>query len=291
MVYRYFAIANILLLTVVVFLVVNTFYAMVTAQFDNNFLPASIQPDSIQISPPVDEPPSISQYSSITNRNLFNLTAKKVTAAPPLKIDLENLKQTNLKLKLWGTVTCKNSASYAVIEDLTTRRQNLYRIGDSFQEVTVKKIYRDKIILIVNGSNEILTMEKPVARKRRFQTGQKKTRSPRLPVSYRSRRIMIDRKRLESTIESSGQLRNQANLRPYIRAGRPDGIAISRIKPNSIFRRMRLRNGDIITGVNGRSVESVEDVIAIFENLTVASGMQVDITRRRQKQRLDYQIK
>jgi general secretion pathway protein C len=92
-------------------------------------------------------------------------------------------------------------------------------------------------------------------------------------------------------MENLGQLMDQAIIRPHIESGRPAGISIAGIKPNAIFRRMRLRNGDIITAVNGRPIESVEDAIAIFEYLTSSPQLQVDIKRRGRKQRLNYQIR
>jgi general secretion pathway protein C len=54
---------------------------------------------------------------------------------------------------------------------------------------------------------------------------------------------------------------------------------------------MRLRNGDVITGVNGRSIESVEDAVAAFEDLTTSSEIQIDIKRRGRKRRFDYRIR
>jgi general secretion pathway protein C len=203
------------------------------------------------------------------------------------KVDLEKLQQTDLKLRLWGTVTRQNAASYAVIEDTKTRDQNLYRTGDSIQNATVKMILREKVVLAVDNQDEILTMEEPMASKGRFRAGRKN----RLPTSSYSRKITLNRKVLENAMENLGQLMNQATIRPHIEDGRPAGISITGIKPNAIFRRMRLRNGDIITGVNGRPIDSVEDAIAVFEYLTTSSDIQVDIKRRGRKQRLDYQIR
>jgi general secretion pathway protein C len=204
---------------------------------------------------------------------------------------IDKLKQTDLKLRLWGTVTRQNAASYAVIEDTKTREQNLYRTGDTIQEATLKMILREKIVLTVDNQDEILTMEEPVASRRRFLAGRKNLRTPRQPISSYSRKITLDRARLESAMENLGQFMDQATIRPYIEDGRPTGISITGIKPDAIFRRMRLRNGDIITGVNSRPIESVEDAIAVFESLTTSSEIQVDIKRRGRKRRLDYRIK
>jgi S1-C subfamily serine protease len=65
-----------------------------------------------------------------------------------------------------------------------------------------------------------------------------------------------------------GQLMNQATIRPHMEDGRAAGISITGIKPNAIFRRMRLRNGDIITAVNSRPIDTVEDAVAVFEYLS-----------------------
>lgn len=99
----------------------------------------------------------LSYYDLIAKRNLFNAGEKTETEVT--KLDLDALKQTALKLKLWGTVTGSKEKAYAVIEDMKERRQNLYRLGDSVQNATVKLILREKVVLNLNGKDEILTME------------------------------------------------------------------------------------------------------------------------------------
>ncbi len=91
-------------------------------------------------------------------------------------------------------------------------------------------------------------------------------------------------------MENLGQLMEQATLRPHIENGQAAGISITGIKPNAIFRRMRLRNGDVITGVNGNSIDSVEDAVRVFEELSTGSNIQLQIKRRGREQTLDYSI-
>jgi general secretion pathway protein C len=251
-------------------------------------LPPFTQADSKRIAPPVEEPIApISNYRAIVARNLFNITSDKKNTPHLPKIDLDNLEQTDLKLKLWGTVTGQDADCYAIIEDTKTRKQNLFRTGDSIQNATVKMILREKIVLAVDNRDEILSMEKPVAGKRRFRASTNRTRQMPSPT----RRISLNRAMLENAMENLGQLMNQAMLRPYMVDGRPEGITITRIRPNAIFRRMRLRNGDVITAVNDRPISAVEDAVAIFEDLTTASELKVDIRRRGRMQKLDYRIR
>ena len=53
---------------------------------------------------------------------------------------------------------------------------------------------------------------------------------------------------------------------------------------------MRLRNGDIITGVNGNTIDSVEDAVKVVEQLSSGSDIQLQIKRRGREQSLDYSI-
>jgi general secretion pathway protein C len=200
-----------------------------------------------------------------------------------------------LKLKLWGTVTGQNGRAYAVIEDTKTRQQNLYHIGDSIQNAVVKLILREKVVLNVDDRDEILAMEEIRGRRASARSTQQNIRASsatgrKLPVSSYPRKIKLQSDQIQSAMENLGQLMQQATLRPHIEDGQPAGISITGIKPNAIFRRMRLRNGDVITGVNGNSIGSVEDAARVFEELSSGSDIQLQIKRRGREQTLDYSI-
>ncbi|MEJ2098340.1 MAG: PDZ domain-containing protein, partial [Desulfobacterales bacterium] len=113
---------------------------------------------------------------------------------------------------------------------------------------------------------------------------------PKLPVSSYPRQLTLQSDQIESAMNNLDQLMDQAQIRPHIEDGRPSGISITGIKPNTVFRKMRLRNGDIITGVNGSPIETVEDAMKIFSDLRSTSELQVEIKRRGQKRILNYKI-
>jgi general secretion pathway protein C len=71
----------------------------------------------------------------------------------------------------------------------------------------------------------------------------------------------------------------------------PSGLALSSIKPNSIFRRMGLRNGDVITGVDGREISSVDDALRLVDNLKSASTVSVQLKRRGRQKDIEYHIR
>jgi general secretion pathway protein C len=291
---RYFTIANIMLLTAGVFLCVKTFYTIVTPHPDYTVaVKPSIQP--VSTSGLSYSTPPRQDYKKIAQRNIFNSGSDAI--APRVRsVDIENLKQTDLKLKLWGTVTGQNGRAYAVIEDTRSREQNLYHAGDTIQNAVVKMILREKVVLNVDDRDEVLAMEELRGSRRGSGKAQKKARSSaaardrKLPVSRYPRKIRLKSDQIQNAMDNLGQLMEQATLRPHIQDGQPAGISISGIKPNAIFRKMRLRNGDVITGVNGNSVGSVEDAVRIFDELSSGSNIQLQIKRRGREQTLDYSI-
>jgi len=291
---RYFNIANLVLITAGVFLCVQTFYALVAPRPD---YAVSVSPAIRPVSTPAatySQPPP-GDYKAITKRNIFNSGAEEI-APKAQKVDIENLKQTDLKLKLWGTVTGQDGRAYAVIEDTKTREQNLYHAGDTIEKAVVKMILREKVVLNVDDRDEILAMEEISGRRGGAGPAPKRVGSSsgtgdrKLPVSRYPRKIRLKSDQIQNAMENLGQLMEQATLRPHIQDGQPAGISISGIKPNAIFRKMRLRNGDVITGVNGNSVGSVEDAVRIFDELSSGSNIQLQIKRRGREQTLDYSI-
>ncbi len=299
MINRYFTIANLLLVTVGAYLCVSTFYTMITARLDYGVPAAGAVAG--RVSPPPVELSSapLAEYSTISKRNIFNSGDDKVTrAAIPETVDIDKLKQTDMKLKLWGTVTGRDDRAYAVIEDTKAREQNLYRAGDAIQNAVVKLILREKVVLRVDDRDEVLAMEEiretgGGGRSIRQSVGTPipSSSSPKkLPVSNYPRKIRLQGDQISQAMGNLGQLMDQATLRPNIVDGQPAGISITGIKPNAIFRKMRLRNGDVITGVNGNPIESVEDAVKFVEQMSSGSNIQLQIKRRGRDQTLDYSI-
>ncbi len=290
---RYFTIINLLLVTAGIYLCVNGFYLLINARLSSVAVSTvSSAPAGPAVKPP--PPPPLDAYKAIVARNIFN-AGSKAPAPAALAVDLEKLKQTELKLKLWGTVTGQGRDAYAVIEDIKARQQNLYRVGDSVQDAVVKLILRGKVVLTVDGQDEILAMEEISSRASRRSAG-RMSQPPgpvmgrKLPVSRYPRKIRLKGEQIQKAMENLGQLMQQATLRPHIEGGQPAGISITGIKPNALFRKMRLRNGDIITGVNGEPIQSVEDALRIFDQLSSGSNIQLQIKRRGREQTLDYSI-
>lgn len=233
--------------------------------------------------------PSPENYRAIVDRNLFHTKeklAEKPKSAKP--VQSEPLKQTTLQVKLWGTVTSGADASYAIIEDKNKKDQNLYKIGDTIQNATVKEIFREKVVLNVQGKNEVLEIEKLESRGASVSRPQPRKQGVARPPS--ARRIRLKRTQLEKALKSEEDISKQAKVRPHFTDGRQDGIILTGIKPNSVYRRLGLRNGDILLGIDEADIQSAEDVSAVHQRLSSASELTLKIKRRGRLTTMNYTI-
>lgn len=283
---RYFTLLNFLLIGALVYFGITTFYKITTARLDQA---EPIPVGRSKVSHPIEEKsPILSHYNPISERNLFNTRAR--SDINQKAVNVETLKQTNLKLKLWGTVTGHEEQAYAVIEEENTRKQNLYRMGDTIQNAIVKMVLREKVILSVNGKDEVLEIEKVPKSFIRMPSVQRSSASSTRRKA-RPQKITLRRAQIENAVEDINKLLNQVNIRPHYQDGRPDGLMLTRIKPRSIFLRMGLRNGDVITGVNDTPIASVDDVLKFYENLKSADRVNIQLRRRGRERIIDYTIK
>ena len=107
----------------------------------------------------------------------------------------------------------------------------------------------------------------------------------------RAQKITLRRSQIEDAMENINDLMGQVKIRPHFENGVPSGLAVSSIKSKSIFRKMGLRNGDIITGVDGQQIETVDDALKLYENMMSTSSVAVQLKRRGKEKNIEYNIK
>lgn len=227
----------------------------------------------------------LSYYKTIIDRNLFN--TKTGIEKKTDQVDIEALEQTDLNLKLWGTVTGDKRKAYAVIEETKENRQDLYRLGDTVQGATVKLILREKVVLRVNGKDEVLEIEEMLDEEK-FVKPSRSSKPSRPP---RSQNITLKRSQIDTAVKDINSLMNQVKISPNFENGKPDGFVLKSIKPKSIFRKMGLRSGDVIKGVDGKDIESVDDALKLYESLNSSSSLQVQVKRRGELKNINYNIR
>ncbi len=269
-------------------------YSMVTTFLSPTEL-AELRIPSVEELPPSQT--SFAPYEIGGERHLFQSreTAPPSAPAPPPE---EQIEQSELRLRLLGTIAGPDHLSVATVEDETSREHLHLRVDDQVGEhenVTVVRIERMKLVLNNNGKLEAITMEEDEtttrpkqADKRRKRTS--RNRSGRASGARKADRAATQRERLlERVNRLKGQKRqlrrsrqptsrqasgaNARNLLAQVRfapsfdgAGELDGIQVTEVLPGPL-RESGLQSGDVIVAVNGMAISGPNDLPKILPTL------------------------
>lgn len=276
----YRTIFNLIALSVIIYIGVDIFYRVVRSQLRQ----MNTQKTFMQQAPEVKQKrsPPLRDYQVINSRNLFGSVEKAVVNIKPEAI--ETLEPTSLKIALLGTVAGSEQNAVAVIEEKKLRKQGLYRVGDSVQGAMVKMILRGKVILRVGDKDEILTMEEASSSK----SGNGRGRSG---AAGAHTTIRVRRSDIEKSMKNINTLLSQVRIRPHFKNGEADGLSISRIRPNSIFTKLGLRNGDVVQAIDETPIQSPDDIFSLYEKLKSGSNISIQITRRGRQKTINYEMR
>ena len=240
-------------------------------------------------------------YGVISDRNIFNseYTGDEVTGKTDKTASTSvPLKKADLNVKLIGTVVSTPEASFAIVLDQKSNEQELYQIHDMIQdEARVLKISRCKVVVLREGAEEILECpdeETPESRSSSRVSYRQSTPSSGNTDTVRKvsdTEYLIDETEVENAMENINQLITQIRVVPNFQDGKANGFKVFAIKPNSIFSKIGLKNGDVIQSVNDRNINSPDKAFAAFQDLKSEKSLAVEILRRGSKKSLHYEIR
>jgi general secretion pathway protein C len=278
-------IINLILITIGAFSVVQSFYTVALSQVHIGSQPEMTTQVKGKNRNRSDEIKPISHYQPIASRNLFRIQSKAdIQLAREQAPAVDDMEPTDLDLRLWGTVSTTKGTAFAVIASKPPgqRRvqQQLYHEGDAVLSAVIDTIYRDKVVLEVDGEQQVLKLEK-------YQNLRQGRKRLKRSVSKKPRKYTrtIRQAQIENAFDDISTIMQQARIRPHAK-----GVSISRIRSNSIFRKLGLRNGDIITGIDGAKISSVEDALSLYYGLQNGSRVTLDLERRRSPITITYNV-
>ena len=102
----------------------------------------------------------------------------------------------------------------------------------------------------------------------------------------------IDRALLDEKLQDLGALGREARVIPnYDReSGSYKGFKLIGVRPNSLYRNIGIRSGDVILQVNGEEMNSPSKALELFTKLQTSNEISLDIKRRGKVETLLYKI-
>lgn len=191
-----------------------------------------------------------------------------------------------MNMRLIGTVVATDGNSFAILEDLVTKEQVLYRLNDHIREAgRIVQIERNRIGVSRGGSLERLelTLEEPASLKPAEQVAAIDRGDPR--------GLILDRREMRAGYDNLASLMTKARVSPHLTKGKPDGFLIQDIVPGSLFERIGLRNNDILRRINGVEVQDPETLFKMLFALKDETSIALDLVRGGRLETYAYEIR
>ena len=256
--------------------------------------PTTARPTATRPVDQVELPITPDDGSAIVKRNIFGLvgtpdaTAQSAAAAAPLT-------KTKLQLKLLGTVAGDVSVARAIIEDMPSKVQDLYKIGDFIQGARIDSIERNRVILSLGGQREVLDLclaasERPAntpitrepAAARTDLRGAVKVISPT--------EFEINKKAFLARVGGMQAIFRMAQFMPHVVNGKTEGLRIGGLEDVSMARFVGLENNDVIQVVNGQQLTSRQKAFQVFRKARGQPSMSVQLLRDGKRKTLSFAV-
>jgi general secretion pathway protein C len=232
---------------------------------------------------PGSSPAPLEDYAAIATRDIFN---------PPHGAGSAN---GTASLRLWG-VGLDGREARAVIEDTTTHRQDLYRVGDRVGGARVAAIDWDRVTLDGARGEEVLELSPPPAAPADDATVRTAAAVPAPAADGRIRRtgenaFIVDRRELAGAADNMSGLMTQLRAVAEVEDGRPAGFRLFQIRDDSLFARLGIRNGDVVQRVNGAPVADPAALLAFLDRLRTEPRVALDVVRAGVPRTLVYDLR
>jgi general secretion pathway protein C len=241
--------------------------------------PALAAPEAPAVAAPVPGP--LADYAVIAARDVFN-PAPAATGGSG----------RHGTLRLWG-VGLQGSDARAVIEDTTTHRQELYRVGDDVGGRRIVAIDWDRVTLAYAGGEDVLELSPPAS-----EPAEPVEEPPAVAVApdARIRRtgenaFVVDRRELTGAVGNMSGLMTQLRAVAEVQDGRPAGFRLFQIRDDSLFARLGLRDGDVVQRVNGATIAEPAALLGFLQRLQSEPRVALDIVRGDAPRTLVYDLR
>lgn len=97
---------------------------------------------------------------------------------------------------------------------------------------------------------------------------------------------VVSRAVLDDLLDNPSRLAAQAKIMPSIKAGETRGFKVYGLRPDSIFKEIGLKNGDLIKSLDGVALTSIETALAAVMRLRDAAAVDVELDRKGEPLRL-----
>ena len=208
--------------------------------------------------------------------------------------------RTSLRLKLLGTLV-STAAGWSIgsILDLNNQKSSTVMVGDRVQNAEVLSIQRDRVIIANNGRREYIGAEPgdaappppPIATTRPVSEPAGNQPYGAGIKALDESNYEVPRNEVDRALANLNDLAMQARIVPAFKDGQAEGFKLFSIRPDSLYSKIGIVNGDVIKRINGFEMNSPEKALEVYTKLKDANRIDIELDRNGQSLRKTYNVR
>ncbi len=272
--------------TLVTVLLSTYFLSDLTALTVGEFIPEPPLSRSNRFHSGMERAKTINDYSVIFSRNLFSsqnlIPGDDAPASGRLGDPGGVAVKSSLPFNLIGTLIMENKMlSIATIEDKSTSIIHPMQVNDEIPEkIKVLEIDVRRVTFVNKALNRREFIELPedlLGQGPRLVTSAKPGGTGIEKVS--STQYSIARSEVDRALSDINSILTQARAVPNFENGTPNGYKLFQIVPGSIYDKLGLQNGDVITGLNGQTINDPGKAFEMFSELKTSNHLELQVKK------------
>ena len=243
------------------------------------------------------EPVQTDNPDIIIERNIFGSSGwNSAKQNPEQEIKENSISVLKAQLRLLATVAGDEEVACAVIENVKTKIQDLYKTGDIIGGTRIERIERNKIVLFSGGQREVLNLYVADGISDRVEKSagpviaQKPDASEVVNIISPTERE-INKKAFLARVGGMEAILNKVEAAPYLEDGQEKGVRITGLEDLSMARYVGFENGDVIQNINGSTVTNRRKAFQILRKARSQSSISIQLMRNQQQKKLSFGIK
>jgi len=254
-------------------------------------IPTNVAPDAARAA---SQPRSVSAYiDRLLAHNIFDSTSLAKEAVPDANGDEV---VSDLKVKLLATmVASPASFSMAYLEEEGKEAYgSTYMIGDKILDATLIVVRRDEVVIRRGtGVEEIIRLndETPKTASTPGTAAAPANDADGIAVDGENK-YTVSKELVDSYLNDMTKLQRMGRAIPHRGTdGNIDGYRLSGIRRGTVGEKLGIQNGDIVHKVNGYDLSSMSEAMKAFSELQNEPHFSFEVTRRGQRQTMEYNVR
>lgn len=225
------------------------------------------------------------QLAALESLHLFG-QANRAETRPAAPVEAPD---TRLNLVLHGVFASDAPGQARAIIAEPNGKEHSYGIGARLPGgAELAEVYPDRVILLRNGRHETLRLPQRTGASRQAPVSRARGRSPAARAAQDPSAVLAQYR--DKINDNPGALLDLVRPEPVTEDGQFVGFRLSPGRQRRLFYQLGLRQGDVVTEVNGQPLDNAQRGIEVLQDLRGADALDVKVRRGGRQVTLNFAL-